>query len=269
TANATTGTGTATGIGVEFVSPGTTNDTITGSTGDDHIKGGAGNDTINGGTGDDVIDGGTGVDAMLGGTGNDTYIVDNTADDIDESGDGGTDTALSSVTYGLPDQDIENLTLTGTAAINATGNANNNVLTGNAGNNTLTGNQGNDTLYGNAGNDALLGGDHSDTLVGGSGNDHLNGGDNDDVYVFGRGDGSDTIEDFDWVTTTASADITAAQALGVSASGTVNTWVGGYFWQTSSNSLLKLTDADADTLKLAGGITADNLSFAWTGVGND
>ncbi|RWQ33363.1 MAG: hypothetical protein EOS21_29705 [Mesorhizobium sp.] len=269
TANATTGTGTATGIGVEFVANGTTNDTITGSTGDDHIRGGAGNDTINGGTGDDVIDGGTGADIMRGNGGDDTYIVDNAGDAVDEGSSLGNDTVLSTISYTLADNDVENVTLTGNAAINATGNSNNNVLTGNAGNNTLTGNQGNDTLNGGAGNDSLVGGDHSDTLVGGSGADSLNGGDNDDVYVFGRGDGSDTIGDFDAVTTTASADITAAQALGVSASGTVNTWVGGYLWQTSSNSLLKLTDADTDTLKLEGGITADNLSFAWTGVGND
>jgi Ca2+-binding RTX toxin-like protein len=40
---------------------------------------------------------------------------------------------------------VENLTLTGTAAINGTGNANNNVLRGNSANNTLTGLDGNDT----------------------------------------------------------------------------------------------------------------------------
>jgi Ca2+-binding RTX toxin-like protein len=48
------------------------------------------------------------------------------------------------VTTTLP-SGVENLTLTGTAAINGTGNANNNVFQGNSANNTLTGLDGNDT----------------------------------------------------------------------------------------------------------------------------
>ncbi len=40
---------------------------------------------------------------------------------------------------------MENALLTGTANLNLTGNALNNVLTGNAGNNTLSGGAGNDT----------------------------------------------------------------------------------------------------------------------------
>ncbi|MBO1048263.1 MAG: hypothetical protein HEQ10_11150 [Dolichospermum sp. DEX182a] len=55
-----------------------------------------------------------------------------------------TDTLSASVTTTLPGG-VENLTLTGTAAINGTGNANNNVLRGNSANNTLTGLDGNDT----------------------------------------------------------------------------------------------------------------------------
>ncbi|MER9020438.1 calcium-binding protein [Mesorhizobium sp. M0898] len=269
-----TGTGTTTGVGVEFIATGTTNDTISGSTGDDHIQGGAGVDKINGGAGDDVIDGGTGADELTGSTGNDTYIVDNAADQVSEDpnvvgGSSGTDTVLSSVTYTISDVNVENLTLTGASAINATGNSSDNVLTGNSAANSLSGGSGSDGLYGGAGNDSLTGGKGSDTLVGGIGNDYLNGQDDGDIYVFQRGDGSDTLEDIVSVTTTASADINAAQALGVSANGTVNTWVGGYLWQTSTNSLLKLTDGGKDSLTLTGGITADNLSFAWAGVGQD
>ena len=62
---------------------------------------------------------------------------------------------------------IENLTLTGTAAINGTGNALDNVITGNDGNNVLTGLAGADTLFGAAGNDKLIGGAGGDTLNGG------------------------------------------------------------------------------------------------------
>ena len=46
---------------------------------------------------------------------------------------------------------IENLTLTGAAAINGTGNDLANVITGNAAANLLTGNAGNDTLHGGTG----------------------------------------------------------------------------------------------------------------------
>ena len=51
---------------------------------------------------------------------------------------------------------MENLTLTGTAAINGTGNAGNNVITGNSGNNILNGGAGIDTLTGGTGNDVFL-----------------------------------------------------------------------------------------------------------------
>jgi len=51
---------------------------------------------------------------------------------------------------------VENLTLTGAAAINGTGNAGNNVITGNSGNNILNGGAGLDTLTGGAGNDVFL-----------------------------------------------------------------------------------------------------------------
>ena len=70
----------------------------------------------------------------------------------------GTDTILSSISFSLADPvhaigEIENLTLTGTGAINATGNALNNVLIGNSGANVLTGGAGADTLDGGGGVD--------------------------------------------------------------------------------------------------------------------
>ena len=55
-----------------------------------------------------------------------------------------TDTLTAAITTILPNG-VENLTLTGTSAINGTGNAGDNVFTGNSGNNTLTGLDGNDT----------------------------------------------------------------------------------------------------------------------------
>ncbi|MDP3846981.1 MAG: hypothetical protein Q8R10_11240 [Pseudomonas sp.] len=58
-----------------------------------------------------------------------------------------------------------NLTLTGTANINGTGNYRDNSITGNSGNNTLYGGAGNDTLNGGAGNDTMNGGAGNDTFV--------------------------------------------------------------------------------------------------------
>ncbi|MBL1210324.1 Calx-beta domain-containing protein, partial [Geminocystis sp. GBBB08] len=62
------------------------------------------------------------------------------------------DTLSSSVTTTLP-ANVENLTLTGTANINGTGNAGDNVLVGNSGNNILDGGAGNDRMRGSSGND--------------------------------------------------------------------------------------------------------------------
>src|SRR5258706_2655650 len=92
---------------------------------------------------------------MSGGNGNDTYMVDNSADKVVESSGQGVDRVVSTVTYTLP-SNVENLTLSGTAATAATGNALNNVLVGNSAANTLNGGAGADSLYGGAGNDTYV-----------------------------------------------------------------------------------------------------------------
>ncbi|MGX4731396.1 hypothetical protein, partial [Pseudomonas corrugata] len=83
---------------------------------------------------------------LIGGTGNDTYIVDNLKDVISETStlDSEIDTVRSSVSWSLG-ANLENLTLTGVAAINGAGNALDNVLIGNAAANVLNGLGGADT----------------------------------------------------------------------------------------------------------------------------
>ena len=87
----------------------------------------------------------------------------------------------SAASYTLT-SDVENLTLTGAAAINGLGNALDNVILGNAAGNTLAGMDGNDTLNGGAGDDVLNGGAGDDVLIGGTGADAMSGGLGNDVY---------------------------------------------------------------------------------------
>jgi Ca2+-binding RTX toxin-like protein len=63
----------------------------------------------------------------------------------------------------------------------------------------LIGGGGNDILEGGAGNDRLAGGDGDDILEGGAGDDTLYGDLGSDTYLFGRGDGHDTISESSWI----------------------------------------------------------------------
>lgn len=168
-------------------------DSLVGNDGDDHLLGGAGSDTLFGGAGADILDGGSGADVMAGGAGDDTFIVDAVGDSVTEDFGSGTDTVLSSVSFTLG-ANLENLTLTGMAAIDASGNALANVLSGNDAANSLLGNGGDDTLYGFAGNDRLSGGQGADTLVGGEGDDSYVVNDLSDTLVEVAGGGIDTVE---------------------------------------------------------------------------
>jgi Ca2+-binding RTX toxin-like protein len=160
------------------------NDVLAGGVGNDQLFGLAGNDTLVGGAGNDRLDGGIGSDAMTGGAGNDTYVVNATGDTVTEAANEGSDTAESSITYMLG-VNVENLTLTGTAAINGTGNALNNVLIGNSAANTLRGGVGNDRLDGGLG---------SDTMAGGAGNDTYVVNQTGDVVTENLNEGTDTVE---------------------------------------------------------------------------
>jgi predicted extracellular nuclease len=137
------------------------------------------------------------------------YVAD--ADAFDYLATGAT--ATDSFSYTIVDEG--GLTHTATVTITVTaindtlvisaGNGNDTV-NGGAGEDRLSGNNGNDRLFGGDGHDIMSGGNGDDYLSGGSGhdrldggrgNDRLEGGIGNDQFVFGRGDGADTILDFD------------------------------------------------------------------------
>ncbi|WP_294245168.1 calcium-binding protein [Propionivibrio sp.] len=182
----------------------------TGNALDNILIGNSAVNTLTGGAGNDTLDGGAGADKLLGGLGDDTYIVDNTGDVVTENANEGTDLIQSSVTYTLS-ANVEALVLTGTGAINGTGNTGNNLVRGNGAVNTLNGGTGNDILEGGDGNDILSdtsgtalfnGGTGADTITGGAGaeiylgglgNDTYTTGAGNDIILFNKGDGQDTL----------------------------------------------------------------------------
>ena len=136
------------------------------------IIGNAGKNSLTGSAYDDWLDGGAGVDTLIGGNGDDTYLIDNSADLITETVNGGNnDSVFASVSYVLS-SNVENLMLLGSTAINATGNSANNLMIGNDANNVLDGKAGVDTLDGKGGSDIYLislATDHADAEINDSG----------------------------------------------------------------------------------------------------
>ncbi|HEX8644906.1 MAG TPA: M10 family metallopeptidase C-terminal domain-containing protein, partial [Allosphingosinicella sp.] len=127
-------------------------DVLQGTPEADVLRGEAGNDTLHGLGGDDLLDGGSGADRLVGGPGDDRYEIDHGGDLIVEDVGAGTDLAVSSVSYVLA-PNVENLTLSGSAAIDATGNGLDNAIAGNEAANVLDGGGGADRMAGGGGND--------------------------------------------------------------------------------------------------------------------
>lgn len=195
--------------------------------------GNASNNVLTGNSGANTLNGAGGADAMAGGAGNDIYVVDNTGDTVSEGASGGTDTVQSAVTFVLG-ANVENLTLTGSAAIDGTGNASANTLTGNGSANVLDGKTGADTLRGAAGNDTYV----VDTLA--------------DVLVENASQGTDTVQSA--VTFTLAANF---ENLTLTGTATIN---------GTGNTLANTLTGNAAANVLNGAAGADAMSG---GAGND
>lgn len=122
------------------------------------------NNTIIGNAGNNVLNGGAGSDTLAGGKGDDIYDVDSAGDRAQEAANEGYDRVRASVSFALG-ANLEELSLTGAAAINGTGNALANTITGNAAANVLNGAAGDDLLIGGKGNDIYLVGAAGDRVV--------------------------------------------------------------------------------------------------------
>jgi Ca2+-binding RTX toxin-like protein len=191
------------------------------------------NNTIRGGSGNDTLNGGAGADILIGGAGSDTYVVDNAGDVVDEGAGSGTDLVQSSVNFNLSAAlgDVEKLTLTGSGAINGTGNGFANTIIGNGGANIIEGKSGADILDGGSGTDTVsYASSASGVTV------MLNG----STTTFGIGGDAegDSIKNFENVTGSALADA-------LTGNGSANVINGG---------------AGADTL--AGGAGSDSFVFS-------
>lgn len=108
-----------------------------------------------GGSGADRLIGNAAVNVLKGGGGDDTYVIQTIGDKAIEADRGGNDTVEASVSYSLQGQFVETLKLTGTIAIDGTGNTLANAIFGNAAANVIDGKEGVDRLTGGAGRDTF------------------------------------------------------------------------------------------------------------------
>ncbi len=225
-----------------------------GGDGDDQIKGMGGIDILVGGAGADKLDGGMGADIMQGGADNDSYTVDDSGDQVIEAADEGIDSVSASATFALG-ANVENLTLTGAAAIDGTGNDLDNKLTGNAAANVLTGNGGADQLKGLDGADVLWGGAGADKLDGGLGADEMRGGADNDGYTVD--DAGDTV-----IENAAEGNDTVSASVSFSLGANVEnlTLTGSAAINGTGNELANTLKGNAGDNVLTGGAGKDSLT---------
>ena len=206
-------------------------DWLYGTSGNDILDGGAGNDSLSGRSGNDTYlfyrgmgqDTVTDFDWTVGNVDTIKVAADIAPADVAVSRDGiylylsikGTTDKMSVTFFNKINYQVERVefadgtvwdidtlkTMTrGVASDGADtlyGEEGNDVLNGGGGNDWLYGGADNDALSGGTGDDSLSGDAGDDVLDGGAGNDSLSGGSGNDTYLFYRGMGQDTINEYD------------------------------------------------------------------------
>jgi trimeric autotransporter adhesin len=217
---------------------GTSNIGGTGNAGQDVLTAGAGADTLVAGSGSFTA-------TMVGGSGNDTFVVNSGSDVIQDTSTTAANLVLSSSSfYSLP-SNVDALTLTGTAALQGTGNADiNNVLTANSGNDRLTGTASNNTINGGAGADSLYAGPGDNLINAGNGGTTAQR-----TYVFGNAPGTNVT--------------TQSTIYGGSGADVLEGGPGGDLIYAGSGTDLLLGGTGADTL--VGGTGSDQLENTVSG----
>ncbi|MFB8791963.1 MAG: Calx-beta domain-containing protein [Potamolinea sp.] len=147
------------GLGTIINDDTTAKNVINGTSVSETLLGTIQEDSIYGFAGNDIIVGSIGKDEIYGGPGNDELIGD-----------------------------VKNLV--------GDDSSMNDIIYGGIGSDRLHGGGGNDYLYGKAGNDQIWGDVGDDLIWGGFGNDILTGGTGFDTFVIAKGEGTDTIRDF-------------------------------------------------------------------------
>ena len=213
---------------------GQNDDKIYAAGGNDTIDGGEGNDTMRGDHGDDtyIFKAGYGIDTIYDAAGSNTInlsglsLSDVKAYRADGNGlmlSWGADSIILAQFFdGAAFQNYLINSDGGTMQLNSINelygtdgddwmalNNNGVILHGGKGGDNIQGGSGNDTLYGDEHNDTLNGDIGDDLIDGGIGDDRLYGGTGSDTYIFGKGYGIDTIEDWGGHSVVKLGDITS------------------------------------------------------------
>ena len=135
----------------------------------------------------------------------------------------------------------------------------NEIFKGFGGNDTIYGFDGNDDIDGGTGDDNLYGGSGNDTLTGCTGTDYMEGSSGNDTYIFGLGDGTDSIYDSD--TTSGNKDTVTfgeeqlkliftheSNNLKVSINGTTDTLTINSWYSSSANQIEEFKTSDGGVL---------------------
>jgi Ca2+-binding RTX toxin-like protein len=280
--------------GDDLLDGGNGNDILEGNGGNDELLAGAGDDVLRGGAGNDTLNGGDGTDVMLGGAGDDTYIVASGSSPLDAQDlsenisdtegqntivlDGAMTSSTTVAAFGNGTLEIKATPADSLLIVNGAAVSGNSYqfsdgrtltysqLVGELSDTatTATDAQGRQHALGGRNNDSLVATAAFSTLSGGRGSDTLSGSGGNNTYLFGLGDGSDTVTD----TSAKNINGVAAPNRIVFGAGIASTDIrlshnaGALRLQIGGNAADSVTLGSFDTANAAAPTPIDNFVFA-------